>query len=457
MATKKELIQAQGYSRRRLLTAFVSGAPGGKELEPAKPLRAVVAGIALSVLVLVVSAIIGFIKPGLPDGWENNSLLIVKDSGARYVTKDGTLYPVINTTSAQLVIPADSYNIITVTADTIATVPRGGVIGILGAPDSLPTADDLITSRWASCIVEDGSQFTMLTPRKAVTQPTSDAVLARQDDNLYLVVGGYRYLISTTDTSGVRRAIGMDQVTPITVDARWLNLFSAGATISTLTIPDAGKAPPTPVTVDSTSLRVGTILHPQGLAEDKRYILTATGELARLTPLAYQLYLIGAGAGADEIDVPPAVIKNLNTAAAEAAPENWPDDIVTPARSDAAATCATVAPSSGKGPSVELSILADESPLSGIENEITVPPARGALVRAIGAGAPNAGSLYLIDSSGVAFPIPHATDDILKQLNYTSDDVRNVPQSWLTIFPIGPSLTEAAASSAPAETSETED
>ena len=54
MATKGDLIEAQNFSRRRLLTAFVSGAPGGKELQPSSPLRAVIAAIALTVIVVLV-------------------------------------------------------------------------------------------------------------------------------------------------------------------------------------------------------------------------------------------------------------------------------------------------------------------------------------------------------------------------------------------------------------------
>jgi len=50
VATKKDLVEAQSFSRRRLTTAFVSGSPGGREVEPQRPLRAVVGGIALSVL-----------------------------------------------------------------------------------------------------------------------------------------------------------------------------------------------------------------------------------------------------------------------------------------------------------------------------------------------------------------------------------------------------------------------
>ena len=40
MAAKRDLVEAHQFSRRRLITAFVSGAPGGREVEPARSGRA---------------------------------------------------------------------------------------------------------------------------------------------------------------------------------------------------------------------------------------------------------------------------------------------------------------------------------------------------------------------------------------------------------------------------------
>ena len=34
MASNKDILDAQRFNRRRLVTAFVAGAPGGRELEP---------------------------------------------------------------------------------------------------------------------------------------------------------------------------------------------------------------------------------------------------------------------------------------------------------------------------------------------------------------------------------------------------------------------------------------
>ncbi|MBN8882449.1 MAG: type VII secretion protein EccB, partial [Salana multivorans] len=101
MATKKELLEAQSFSRRRLLTAFTSGAPGGRELEPATPLRGLVAGIVLAALVVAGSFAAGLFNRALPDGWDNGAIILVKDNAARYVSVDGSLVPVPNMASAR--------------------------------------------------------------------------------------------------------------------------------------------------------------------------------------------------------------------------------------------------------------------------------------------------------------------------------------------------------------------
>ena len=69
MATKKDLVEAHAFSRRRLVTAFVSGAPGGREVEPVKPGRVLIGGVALSVLLLAGAAIAGFLLGRPPAQW----------------------------------------------------------------------------------------------------------------------------------------------------------------------------------------------------------------------------------------------------------------------------------------------------------------------------------------------------------------------------------------------------
>ena len=105
MATKKDLVEAYSFSRRRLVTAFISGAPGGREVEPARPGRTIVGGLALAVLLIAGAAIAGIFAPRAPDDWASQGLVLSKEDGNAYVILedegDPVLRPVINITLGQ--------------------------------------------------------------------------------------------------------------------------------------------------------------------------------------------------------------------------------------------------------------------------------------------------------------------------------------------------------------------
>jgi hypothetical protein len=62
VGTQRDLVEAQSFNRRRLVTAFVSGAPGGREVEPARPGRTFVAGLALAALLTAGAAVSGVLS-----------------------------------------------------------------------------------------------------------------------------------------------------------------------------------------------------------------------------------------------------------------------------------------------------------------------------------------------------------------------------------------------------------
>jgi len=442
MATKKDLIEAQGFSRRRLLSAFTSGAPGGKELEPAKPLRAVAAGIALTAIVVIAGLFYGFIRPGLPAGWENNSLILVKDTGARYVAIEGVLYPVINTASARLLMPAGEFTVVSTDRQSLDGIPIGAAIGILGAPDDLPAPDALIGDGWGACAI-DGEQTAMtLSGSTAVTASAGGAVVSR-DGRTYVVIGERRYEVDATQTSSILRAVGLDTAPTVPVDGRWLNLFDSGEKLEPLAVPGAGD------TIAGADLEVGAVVHPQGSSDTERYLMTADGELAQLSPLAYQLYLLGTGADlGGEQDVSPAEIAALPTAAKPAGGLDWPADTVA-ALENGAQPCAVLTHDDSGDPHSTLGFAANDVVLTGDSAGVSVAVDGGALVRAGGEGAQGSGMVYLIDETGTAFPVPGANADIIAQLGYTLDDVKRVPEAWVQFMPTGPSLTQDAARSTP--------
>jgi hypothetical protein len=61
VATARDLVEAHTFSRRRLVTAFVSGAPGGREVEPVRPGRTIVGGVVLALLLIAGAALSGVV------------------------------------------------------------------------------------------------------------------------------------------------------------------------------------------------------------------------------------------------------------------------------------------------------------------------------------------------------------------------------------------------------------
>ena len=427
MASKTDLIEAQNFSRRRLLTAFVSGAPGGKELEPARPLRAVVIAIVLTAAVLLAGAFYGLIQPGLPQGWQNGRMLIAKDTGARYVSVKGVLHPVINTASARLLIPSSSFAVITTDSHALSGIAVASPVGIVGAPDALPAPDALVNTGWTACVTDDGGIATTIATRPAATA-TSRAVVVENGGERWVVADGLRYRVDDENADAVLRAAGIDSLAPVRVSSDWLNLFSPGAALEPLVITDAG----TPVPggeLDDGPLLVGEVVHTSGSPAEQRFVVQPDGALATLSPLAWQLYQLGSGRTMAAVrDVSAAAVAGLHTAKAPAGGADWP-------------ACALLSTDSGGTRTVLATAPASRKASAGV----AVQAGHGALVDAAGRGSGSAGMLTLVDATGTAFALPGADDETVKRLGYTPDDVGTIEQSWVALLKSGPELSTSAA------------
>ena len=96
MASKRDLVEAHDFNRRPLVTAFLSGAPGGREVEPVRYGRTIIGGLILAALLVEGAAVTGVLKPAVGDDWRDNGLVIGKTSGSRFLMFDGKLYPIAN-------------------------------------------------------------------------------------------------------------------------------------------------------------------------------------------------------------------------------------------------------------------------------------------------------------------------------------------------------------------------
>ncbi|MRG58881.1 type VII secretion protein EccB [Agromyces sp. CFH 90414] len=438
MATKKDLIEAQTFSRRRLLTAFTGGAPGGKELEPSKPLIAVITGIVLSVMLVLGGVFYGLIRPGLPNDWQNNRLIVAGDTGARFVSIEGVLYPVVNTASARLLIPAGQFEVITTDRGTLSGIEIGRSIGIVGAPDELPEPSALIHDAWAACLPEGRTSVVALSSNPVAAPAAGVGLAVTRGDEAFVVAGDRRYAVDDEQVSAVLRAAGLGTVGEREVEGRWLELYTEGEPLAPLVIDGAGA----PVT--GTSLRVGEAVHAAGSPEADRYLVTAAGELAPLSPLAYQLYLLGTGAELGEArEISPAEIAGLTTASARAGGADWPTDVL--GELSAGDIPCAVLDTSGEAPTTRLGMAERELPDVSAAGAVAMQRGAGAVVAAGGSGTDRATTTFVIDATGTAFPVPGSDPEPLQRLGYGEDDVTPVTNAWIAFFPTGPALSPAAA------------
>ncbi len=437
MAAKRDLVEAQSFSRRRLLTAFVSGAPGGQELEPTKPMRGVVAGLMLSVLVVLGSLAWGALRSD-PNDWHSNRLVVVKGEGTRYVALNDALYPVVNTTSARLAIEAGQFAVVELAPRVIAGTERRETIGIVGAPDAPPRPDALVPTGWTSCVADqDGA--TAMSTSVGITVPTEagGAVVAELGTETFVVVGGLRHRVAQADLSSVLRAIGLETAPRVEVPGTWLNLFPEGTALAPLTVEGAGR--PAPSSAGLGDLDVGTVVRVAGAGSaDRWYVVDRRGDLAVLSEFATELYQLGEP-GAQEVTRTPAEVAGAGTATTPVAPQDWPGEPVE-AIGVERAPCAVL--TTGADAGVEL-VSTDEAPAAGVH----VVPGGGALVlsRSQEGGA---GTHALVDEMGRRFGLPTVDggdDDVLARLGYDAEDVTVVPPAWAELFEAGPALTVEAA------------
>jgi type VII secretion protein EccB len=446
VASKKDLVEGQAFSRRRLITAFVSGAPGGREVEPGKPLRAVVGGVVLSAILVVGALAAGLLAPTLPDGWDQDSLVIAEDTGARYVALDGVLYPVINTASARLLIPSN-FKVVSAKAEKFTDSRRGPTLGIIGAPDALPTPGTLVDTGWTSCASQGEGVATTVSHTPPAQLVADQAVIVTLADGAepgtYLVDNGLRYRVPDDLVISLRRALSLDTAPIYRVTAAWLNLFTSGPDVGSFEVPGAGAAVTGGPDELPDTARVGSVVADSG-NPDRPYLLLQGGRIAALTPFAYAMYRMAADTGADTtVKLPGAVFASLGPADA-VWPAAWPAAAPTPLRGVPCALLLSGSGASGTKPTVKLAA-SQTAPDDG-RVTATVDPGAGALVRAIGVASVDNGPVFLVDQTGSAFPVTGGGDsNPIAQLGFSSSDITPVPQAWLGLLDTGPTLSAVAA------------
>lgn len=432
MSSKRDLVEAHSFNRRRLVTAFLSGAPGGREVEPVRYGRTLVGGAVLAGMILAGAAVLGFISPTVSNNWDDHGVVVDKDNGSRFIAKSGWLFPVVNTASARLLTGAGKINL--VPDKLIAQRPHGPAYGIPNAPDVLPAHSMLANTGWTACTNSQGMVNLSIQKHPGATPAAGRAVPVKVGQSEYLIAGTRRYKLPSNPQTArtVLQDIGVNQ-SPISVRGQWLNLFAPGQPMALLPVPK------------QTEVRFsGGQLKPAGYPVDlsgSHYVLVGNkgqAELRPLSPFAYQLYK--AEAAAKSLSPLPA-LPSVPPYGKPYAPPDWPKQTV---KNFGRNPCALLHTKARSAPTVTLAtprtsvVAAPTGPAADNAASpilIRVQPGVGAVVRSFD-GVPDKGLEYLIDSQGRRYALNQdgSSPDVLTRLGYGDLTPPSVPNTWLALF-----------------------
>lgn len=446
MASTKDILKAQRFNRSRLVTAFQSGMPDGREVTPTRPWGPIIGGIVITLLIFGIAWVSRLFAPTLPDGWEDGSLVVDDASGARYVTIEGELHPVRNASSAHLLFPGD-LNIVTTSEDQLSEISLGETVGIPDAPDKVPAPELISDPRIVSCILPSEQQWTGINIGDT-EDAGSQAVYVQSEGREYLVVGGYRHLINTGDSGatnpalrneGILNALRLPQSQPASAPATWLNLIPEGEPIEELQIPGAGESVGRLPGL-SGDVEVGTLLRVSDSAsQGDIYVVRTGGVVERMTPVMVQLYALGEGSPYFQpIDITTHDLGRIPLADSPLRP-TWPDSIVGYLENTVDACISISGNDAGGEPQLVAGTNIDELAKAG---PIGSASQSGALIDV--ALSDSLQRVFLVDESGRSYLLTDP-QEAMNAFSLVSADHLQVSRAWLDLFPAGPELSGDAA------------
>jgi type VII secretion protein EccB len=464
MATRRDQLHSYQFLTQRVISAFVM-----RETDPQQsPLRrgvgAVFGGVMVAVLVAAGFGIYGILTKVGSDGWKTEGAVVLeKETGASFVYVQGALHPTLNFASAKLAAGRPSTQVFRVSSNSLGEVPRGNMIGIPGAPDSLPGFKKRIGLPWTICSLQGvddaGTQITRV--RLAVGRGTtggrglseSEGVLVRDsaEGTTWLIWRGRRHLIQ--DATNLVPAL-FGEVRAAQVGSAWINSLPAGSEIRTITIPDRGE-PSSQVP----QREIGEVLTTETGAGEQHYLVFDDG-VAAITPL--QLVILSAAADLKREDVAVSVVNSAPKSArlrppandAGAAPASPPTLVPANEQVCAVTSEGRTPPALVVGATVEgLETVAPTTSATAdgdlLADGVLVPSGRVAVVRVLTSPTAEAGGHYfVVTDTGVKYGVP--SGDVLELLGYPAADAIEVPTALMLRLPTGPTLSPIEARKAAA-------
>ncbi len=459
MRSRRDQLQAYQFLRHRIVSALLSGEPESVESPMRRIVRTSFAGLMVAVIALAAFGIVGLLRKGGSNSWRgHDTLLLEKETDAVYVWLRGRLYPMQNYTSARLLLGSAVQQ--SISRRSLAGVPRMAPHGIVGAPNSLPAAGDLVHDPWTVCAGTFGkrARVTLFVGASAPGDvlPADAGALVTSGvpgDATMLVWRGHALRIPARDVVGVTGAL-FAQVPPVRpVGAAWLNALPRGPDLGFPDVPDRGAEGPL---LDGRPTRVGQVFGVHSVGRAQYFVMLADGlapvtqgaaALLQADPQSKQAY---PGGTVSELPIGADVATNAPRSRAGLDLRGYPDRPLNPVGGTGQDVLCTSVTGTTGNPTQSVRAVAELPDIARSPDGpavpgalppadlVYLPPGSGAIARA---GASR--TLFLVTGNGTKFPI--ADDAALAALGYAGVRVSALPADLLSLLPTGPTLSRQGA------------
>jgi len=444
--------------------------------------RAVLMGVVLLVTGLAGCFVFSLIRPAGSAG--TNTVLADRSTAALYVRVGDDLHPVLNLTSARLIV-GRPVNPTTVKSSELDRFPRGNLIGIPGAPERM-VQNASHDANWTVCDGVSGTSraahstgVTVIagppdsSGARAAALGSTQAVLVDSGNGTWLLWDGRRSQINLADHS-VTNALGLGSDLPAArpIASGLFNAIPEAPPLAAPNIPNAGAPANYAVPAPVGAVVVSYALNQSSPDAVSYYAVLPDG----LQPISPVLAAMMRNTNSYGLDQPPRlgadavaklpVSRMLDTA-------RYPDQQITLV--DAAkdpVTCAHWSKPAGAATS-SLSLLSGSAlPIpdsirtvdlvgggaQGTAARVALAPGTGYFTQTVGGGAaaPASGSLFWVSDTGVRYGIDIEADNpasggqsnsqgkTVEALGLSGNPVP-IPWSVLSLFANGPTLSRADA------------
>lgn len=437
-------------------------------------MRALIVGVVIAVLITGACGILAFFKPAPNIG--DAQILLSKSSGAAYVRIGERVHPVLNLASARLIVGANE-SPKEVDDKFLNPLPRGAMVGIIGAPANIRGADSVGMSSWTVCDtlqtpgVTETTGMASLQTTVLANDPVLDADVraASAAEAVITEAAGVNYLIY----DGVRAPIDLSDpvlvnglhlrgapVRPVSLSV--LNSFPLVDPITSVTIDGVGQ--PSALGADHP---VGSMVKTVDSRGEQIYVVLRDG-IQPVSPATADIIRYGNPTAVAEVtDIAPArlaatptvhrlAVDHYPSVSPRIVPVD-PDRVVcmgwqranTAAQATVRLLVGHQLPTPDGAAPVLLASADGNGP--GVDSAYLTPGA-GEYVQSTGGGPDSeaAGQLFYVSDTGLRYHIKDLpTAEALGVTGVKLPDADNAPQRapWpvLSLLPAGPSLSQEAA------------